>query len=269
MTASDPPPAPAEGISVALADGVLRLTIDRPAASNALDAPQMRGLAETFAAATDDPEVRVILLTGAGRTFSAGGDVAAMQEKIDRPELWDEVSAALRNAVTALVECDKPVVARINGHAIGFGATLALLCDAAVADEAAKIADAHAAAGLVPGDGAYAIWPFLIGLAAAKKWLLSGAAMTGREAAEIGLIGEARPAAELDAATEALVARLASGPLAAMRGAKRLLNAPLRRLLAETFDEALALTAESNRSAAHQEAVRAFAEKRAPDFRGL
>lgn len=259
----------ADGIVLSRSAGVLRITIDRPEARNALDTPQMRALASIFQTAPEDPEVRVIVLTGAGRVFSAGGDVASMQEKIDKPELWDEVSTALRAVIMSLVACNKPIIARINGHAIGFGATLALFCDAAVADETIRIADAHAAAGLVAGDGAYAIWPMLIGLNRAKEWLLTGAPLTGRRAADIGLIGRAVSADCLDKTTDALVEQFNAAPLAATQATKRLLNAPLRKLLNDSIDTALALSAESNLSAAHQEAVTAFLQKRTPDFSGL
>src|SRR5437868_10304631 len=113
--------------------------------------------------------------SGAGRAFSAGGNVIAMQRKIDDPDAWDAGMPEARWIVFRMLECDKPIIARVNGHAVGLGATIALLCDIIIAADHAKIADPHVNAGLVAGDGGALIWPQLIGLARAKEYLFTGA----------------------------------------------------------------------------------------------
>lgn len=256
-----------QNLRIETADGVATVALDRPDARNALSREMMEALSRAFAAAQDDGAVRVIVLTGTGKAFSAGGDIAAMQEKIDHPELWDETAAALRRLIFAILDVDKPVLARINGHAVGFGATLALFCDVTFAADDARIGDVHVAAGLAAGDGGVIIWPQLVGLSRAKEYLLTGDLMTAAEAARLGLINHAVPQDQLDERVYGLARRLADGASESIRATKRLINQPLRELAQAQMDIGLALSAQSNLSDEHREAVRAFAEKRKPDFR--
>ena len=248
-------------------DGVTTVTLDRPEARNALTGEAMDALSRWLGIARDDPSVRVVVLTGAGKAFSAGGDIAAMQEKIDRPELWDQTAAALGRLIFAVLDFDKPIIARINGHAVGFGATLALFCDVTFAVETAKIGDVHVTAGLAAGDGGVVIWPQLVGLSRAKEYLLTGDLMTAAEAARLGLINHAVPEDQLDERVYGLARRLASGATESIRATKRLINIPLREHARTQMEIGLALSAQSNLSDEHQEAVSAFADKRKPDFR--
>jgi enoyl-CoA hydratase len=250
-----------------LADGVKTIALNRPEARNALTTQTFDALSHAFLEARDDKTVRVVVLTGTGKVFSAGGDIAAMQEKIDHPELWDETGVALKRLIFIILNFDKPLIARINGHAVGFGATLALFCDVTFAVETARIGDVHVVAGLVAGDGGAVIWPQLLGLARAKEYLLTGDLMTAAEAARIGLINHAVPEEQLDEHVYGLARKLSSGASEAIRATKRLLNLPLRELAQAQMDLGMALSAQSNLSDEHQEAVRAFAEKRKPDFR--
>ena len=134
-----------------------------------------------------------------------------MQQKIDRPELWDATSLPeAKRIIFRMLECDKPVIARVNGHAVGLGATVALMCDIIIAADTAKIGDPHVNAGLVAGDGGALIWPQLIGFARAKEYLFTGDLMTAAEAHRIGLINHVVPAEELDAKVYGLARRLAA-----------------------------------------------------------
>jgi enoyl-CoA hydratase len=167
-----------------------------------------------------------------------------------------------------MLECDKPVIARVNGHAVGLGATVALMCDIIIAADTAKIGDPHVNAGLVAGDGGALIWPQLIGFARAKEYLFTGDLMTAAEAHRIGLINHVVPAEELDAKVYGLARRLAGGAMKSIRWTKQVINIPLRQIAHATMDLSLSLETQSNLSKDHQEAVTAFAAKRRPDFTG-
>lgn len=245
---------------------ILTLTLNRPDKLNAVDEKMHGELATIFRAAADDPHSDVIVLTGAGRAFSAGGDIVWMQKMIDKG--FDQTAREARRIVLDLLDCDKPVIAKLNGHAAGFGATLALFCDVIFAADHAKIGDPHVAVGLTTGDGGALIWPQLVGYARAKRYLLTGDMIPAAEAERIGLINHVLPAAELDAAVDAFADRLASGAQVAIRTTKRAINALLKANAAQMMDTCLALEALSNASADHQEAVTAFRESRAPNFTG-
>lgn len=245
---------------------VLTLILDRPDKLNAADEAMHGELATIFAAAADDPHSDVIVLTGAGRAFSAGGDIVWMQKMID--EGFDQTAREAKRIVLDLLDCDKPVIAKVNGHAAGFGATLALFCDVIFAADHAKIGDPHVAVGLTAGDGGALIWPQLIGYARARQYLLTGDMITAAEAERIGLINRAVPAAELDATVDAFADRLAAGARIAIRTTKRAINAGLKQSAAQMMDTCLALEAISNASADHQEAVDAFRDGRPPNFTG-
>lgn len=245
---------------------VLTLILDRPDKLNAADEAMHGELATIFAAAADDPHSDVIVLTGAGRAFSAGGDIVWMQKMID--EGFDQTAREAKRIVLDLLDCDKPVIAKVNGHAAGFGATLALFCDVIFAADHAKIGDPHVAVGLTAGDGGALIWPQLIGYARARQYLLTGDMITAAEAERIGLINRAVPAAELDATVDAFADRLAAGARIAIRTTKRAINAGLKQSAAQMMDTCLALEAISNASADHQEAVDAFRDGRPPNFNG-
>lgn len=215
-----------------------------------------------------DPESDVIVLTGAGKAFCAGGDVHWMQEMIDRPEKFRHVASAAKRIVCGLLELEKPIICCLNGAAAGLGATIALLCDIIIASDEAVIGDPHVKMGFVAGDGGAVIWPQLIGFARAKELLLTGDMVTAERAERIGLINRVVPAARLNAVTQEFAERLANGATLAIRWTKTVTNIPLRRLAHELMDASIAYEMSSNVSADHQEAVRAFIEKRPPKFGG-
>jgi enoyl-CoA hydratase len=186
------------GVLVARQDKVLTITLNSPETLNAFTGPMHTSMSRIWDDVNDDPDVRVVVVTGAGRAFSAGGNVIAMQKKIDDPDAWDAGTPEAKRIVFRMLECDKPIIARVNGHAVGLGATIALLCDIIIAADHAKIGDPHVNAGLVAGDGGALIWPQLIGFARAKEYLLTGDLMTATEAQRIGLINHVVPADQLD-----------------------------------------------------------------------
>jgi enoyl-CoA hydratase len=156
----------------------------------------------------------------------------------------------------------------VNGAAIGLGATLALFCDIIFAANHAKIADPHVKVGFVAGDGGAVIWPQLIGYARAKEYLLTGDALTGAQAAQIGLINHAVPAEDLDKAVDEFAQRLAAGASRAIQWTKLSVNIGLKALATSILDASIAYEALSNLTKDHQEAVNAFREKRPPRFTG-
>ncbi|MFM9999925.1 MAG: enoyl-CoA hydratase/isomerase family protein [Burkholderiaceae bacterium] len=248
---------------------VLSLTLNQPEKLNAIGAEMHRELAQVFIDAADDPDSEVIVLTGAGRAFSAGGDLQWMQSMIDRPQEFDRITAReAKRIVFSLLDCDKPVIAKLNGHATGLGATIALFCDVIFAAEHAKIGDPHVSVGFTAGDGGAVIWPQLIGYARAKEYLMTGDLMLATEAARMGLINHAVPAAELDARVDAFADRLAGGALQAIRTTKMSVNIGLKQLAHSIMDASIGYEGLSNRSHDHQEAVRAFPLKVAPRFIG-
>lgn len=255
-------------IDITIADRIMRITLDRPLTRNAVDDEVNHDLCEAFAAATYADDVHVIVLAGRGPVFSAGGDMKNMQRKIDEPGLFYKSIFTAKRLVTAMLDCPKPIVCRLHGDAVGLGSTVALFCDIVVASDTARLADPHINVGLVAGDGGSLIWPYMIGLARAKRFLLSGEFISGREAADIGLVAQSVPPEELDEAVEKWATRLARGALNAIMGTKVALNAPLRQMTEPAMSIGMAFEALSNNSADHQEAVSAFLDKRRPAFTG-
>jgi enoyl-CoA hydratase len=247
---------------------VLEITMNRPEKLNAVDEAMHEELARVFVDVSSDPESDVVVLTGAGRAFSAGGDIVWMQKMIDQPSAFEKTAREGKQIVYSLLDCEKPVIAKLNGHATGLGATIALFCDVIFASDAAKIGDPHVSVGFVAGDGGAVIWPQLIGYVRAKEYLMTGDLMSASEAARIGLINHAVPPDELDERVKQFADRLAAGATKAIRWSKMSANIGLKQLAHSIMDASLAYEAMSNVTKDHQEAVNAFREKRAPVFTG-
>ena len=251
-------------IAVSRRGRIMTLTLDRPDKLNAVNEEMHGELATIFDAAADDPHSDIIVLTGAGRAFCAGGDILWMQKMID--EGFGQTAREARRIVMSLLGCDKPVIAKVNGHATGLGATIALFCDIVFASDRAKIGDPHVAVGLTAGDGGAVIWPQLIGFGRAKHHLLTGELLTATDAAALGLIHEAVSADQLDRHVDVYADRLAAGAQTAIRTTKRATNIALKKLASDMLDSCLALEELSSRHPDHQEAVDAFRDGRQPDF---
>jgi len=191
-----------------------------------------------------------------------------MQKRIDDPELFNRKNLEMKKMIFGLLDLEKPVVCRINGDCIGLGATLALLCDITIAVEDARLGDPHVKMGYVAGDGGAVIWPQLVGFARAKEYLLTGDLLTAKEAERIGLINHAVPRDQLDAKVNGIVDKLAGGATKAIKWTKACVNIPLRQLAHSIMDASLAYEALTNIGDDHQEAIRAFQEKRKPKFTG-
>ena len=253
---------------VQISDRIATVTMNRPDKLNAVDERMHGELAQIFIDLNNDPDIDIVILTGAGRAFSSGGDIGWMQLMIDEPDRFDKTAREGKQIVFSLLNCEKPIIAKLNGHATGLGATIALFCDVIFASERAKIGDPHVSVGFVAGDGGAVIWPQLIGYARAKEYLMTGDLMTAQEAARIGLINHAVPQEELDATVDAFARRLSKGALKAIKWTKMSVNIGLKQLAHSIIDASISYEAQSNRTADHAEAVLAFGEGRQPVFVG-
>jgi enoyl-CoA hydratase len=234
---------------------------------NTITAAMHDELATVFQDLDRDGRVKVIVLTGAGeRAFSAGGDFEYMRKQIENPSLALDAALQARAVLHSLLRLEKPIIARINGHAIGLGATLALFCDISYAVDAAKIGDAHVAIGYAAGDGGALIWPQLVGYARAREFLLTGDCVTAADAAAWGLITRAVCRDALDELVFDLADRLANGPTHAINLTKVAINLTLRRQFEAIVDAHAGFEFMSSQTADHREAVMAALEKRKPNF---
>jgi enoyl-CoA hydratase len=258
-----------ETLAISRSDRVVTVMLNRPESRNATNTLMHQELVRVFGEIRADKETNVVVLTGAGeKAFSAGGDVEALREAFVNQARWADAMAEARAILDGLISLDQPVIARVNGDAYGLGATLALYCDIIIAVDTARIADPHVGVGLVAGDGGAVIWPQLIGYAKAKRYLLTGDPIGAVEAAQIGLISEAVPRDQLDARVDAFASRLANGATVAIRGTKRAVNMHLRQQIEAMIEGHLGLETMSHLTDDHIEALNAFKERRAPDFKG-
>lgn len=239
----------------------LVISFNRPDALNAFGKAMHVEFVEALRFAASDPASEVVVVTGAGRAFSAGGDLERMEECIADPREFEREAADAKRIVFALLDIEKPVIARVNGHAVGLGATIALLCDVIFAAESAKIGDPHVKVGLAAGDGGAVVWPQLIGFARAKEYLMTGELIPAPRAAEIGLINHAVPDAELDARVDAFCDKLLEGATQAIRWTKTTVNIELKRIAHAVMDAGIAYESLTQRSDDHRNAVRAMKAK--------
>jgi len=258
-----------EDLAVDVGDRILTLTLDNPEKLNANTEAMHWSLSRIWDDIDADPDVHAVIFTGAGeKAFSAGGDPAHMEQNIGDDEHWLKISGEAKRIIHGMLACNKPIVARLNGHAVGFGSTLALASDIIVGVTGAKFGDPHCNAGLVCGDGGALLWSQQIGYARAKEFLFTGRLVRMEEAAEMGLINYAVSRDELDSKVMELARRIADGASRAIQLTKNVLNLPLRQQALATMDLGMANEMQSSQSEDHREAVRSMIEKRDPKFTG-
>lgn len=257
-----------KSLQVETKDRITTITLNRPDMLNAVNGSMHREMQHVFRLVADDPASDVVVLTGAGRGFCSGGDLDWLQTMVDNGGSFNSIIEEAKAIVFSMLEMPKPMICRMNGDAIGLGATLAVCCDMVVADENARFGDPHVRAGLAAGDGAAVMLPLIIGPLRAKEMLLTGSIMTAREAQAIGLINHVVPTAELDERVALLAGRLLNGATQAIRFTKIAVNRVLRKAAQDQMDVLMAYEALSSRTSDHAEAVAAFREKRKPRFTG-
>jgi len=243
---------------------ILRITMEN-GRMNTTDAALHAELGDIWHDVDKDPNVNAVILTGAGKVFSAGGDFAIIQENIDdfgsRARQWKEA----RDIVYNLINCSKPVVSAMRGVAVGAGLVCGLLADISIATRDCRIIDGHTRLGVAAGDHAAIVWPLLCGLAKAKYYLLLCDQVLGEEAERIGLVSLAVDDSELDAKAVEIATRLAEGAQSAIRWTKYALNNWLRAM-GPTFDTSLALEFLGFTGPEVKEGLASHREKRRPGF---
>jgi enoyl-CoA hydratase/carnithine racemase len=222
-------------------DGPVRVVrLHRPERLNAANHVLHAGLAGLFPQLDADPGARAVVLTGAGSAFSAGGDFDYIQAMVGDTALRDESLLHARQIVTRMVACRMPIIAAVNGPAVGLGCSLVALSDIAFIAESAHLADPHVLVGLVAADGGPVTWPLLTSLQLAKEYALTGDRIPARRAVEIGLANHVCPDDEVLERAMACARRIASLPRQAVEDTKRVLNIHLERAVLATLDFALA-----------------------------
>jgi enoyl-CoA hydratase len=221
--------------------GVATITLDRPDHGNAVDDAMHSELTTIFADMADDPDVRVVVLTGAGATFCRGGDSSPSRTFTTLTGLTPIEEARL--IVETLLDLDKPVIAAVNGDALGLGAILATLADVAFMAPAAQLGDRHVLGGVTAGNGSAALWPVLVGLNRAKYLVLNGELLMADQAASVGLVHEVVP--DPLASAHELATRWAGLPPFALQSTKSVLNRHLKAAASQALGYGLALEEQS------------------------
>ncbi len=245
--------------------GVLLMTINRPEAMNATDAATHNALSRVWLDIDDDDAVRVVVVTGAGKAFSAGGDLDWIGTMVQN---YDGMKVAFREAgdiVYRMTNCSKIIVSAINGVAVGAGLAVALMADISIMAKEARITDGHLRLGVAAGDHANIIWPLLCGLAKAKYYLITADFIDGETADRIGLVSKSVPRDELMTEAMAVADKIARGPQDAARWTKRALNLWVNQA-APAFDASLAFEMLNFLGRDAAEGHAALKEKRPPRF---
>jgi enoyl-CoA hydratase len=244
-------------------DGPIRtITIHNERYSNAVTPPMHREFLKIWQDLILDDEAGVVILTGSGGSFSAGGDIDGMVSAVSSEEHRFTSIHEARAIVNAITHCPLPTIAAVNGPAVGAGATFALLCDLAVISEDAYISDPHVSVGLVAGDGGALVWPLLVGLSRAKQYLFTGDQVPAAQAVELGLAVSAHPAGEVLDAARALAERLLAQPTYALRATKAALNVPLHQALASGMEASMASELASLNTSAFRDQVDTMVRRR-------
>jgi enoyl-CoA hydratase len=246
-------------------NGVLLVTINRPEVLNAANARLHWEFTQIWPTVDADPKTRVVVVTGAGKAFSAGGDLALVEDMAGNPDALTRTMREASDLVYNMINLDKPVVSAINGVAVGAGLVVGLLADVSIISETARFTDGHTRLGVVAGDHAAIVWPLLCGMAKAKYYLLTADFIDGREAERIGLVTMCLPPDQVLPKALDVADRLARGSQLAVRWTKRALNNWLRQA-GPIFDQSLALEMLSFSYPDVHEGVKAIREKRTPVF---
>ncbi|HCU95700.1 MAG TPA: enoyl-CoA hydratase [Actinobacteria bacterium] len=246
-------------------NGVLLITLDRPDKYNAAD-EQMHGeLARVWTEVSADPQTRAAVITGAGKAFSAGGDLAMVRRMAGNHDRVAHMLSEMSDMVYNIINCEKPVISAINGVAVGAGTVVALLADISICALDARLGDGHVKLGVAAGDHAAILWPLLCGMAKARYYLLTGEMITGEEAERLGMVSKAVPRDQVLPEALRVANSLATGSQLAIRWTKRSLNNWLK-LAGPVFDQSAAYEMLCFLGPDVLEGADALAQKREPKF---
>ena len=246
-------------------DRVLKITLNRPERLNATNEVLHQELVKIWLDVEEDDDVSVVILTGAGRAFSAGGDFDMLDRNINDPATRARNWKGATKLVYNIINCSKPIVSAIHGPTVGAGLAAALLADISIAARSAKLIDGHTRLGVAAGDHAAIIWPLLCGMARAKYYLMTCEPIDGETAEKIGLVSMVVDDSELQAAALKVAKRLAEGAPTAVRWTKYALNNWLR-MMGPVFDTSVALEFLGFAGAEVREGLASHLEKRPPRF---
>jgi 2-(1,2-epoxy-1,2-dihydrophenyl)acetyl-CoA isomerase len=250
-------------------NNVARITMNRPEAANALNAEMGKDLMHAALRCSEDPAIRVVILTGAGRLFSGGGDLKSFAAQGDNmPYHLKEVTTYLHAAISRFTRMDAPVIAAVNGTAGGAGMSLCCFCDLVLAAESAKFTMAYTRVGLTPDGSSTYFLPRIVGLKRALELTLTNRILTAQEAMEWGIVTKVVPDANLQAEADALATQLATAATGALGAAKRLLHSGWSETLETQMELESQIIAARAHTADGREGIAAFLEKRAAKFVG-
>jgi len=246
------------------------ITLNRPEAMNALTWDQRERVIALLAQASADPDVRAVVLTATGRGFCAGADLRGGQSAGERVsgDVARTIRLGAQRLIAAVLDCEKPVIAAVNGTAAGIGAHLAFACDLVLAAESAKFIEVFVRRGLVPDGGGAYLLPRLVGPQRAKELMFFGDALTAADAERFGLVNRVVPPEVLEKTARAWAERLATGPTRALALTKQLVNASLDTDRTAAFTAEAAAQEINMTTADANEGVASFVERRSPEYRG-
>jgi len=247
---------------------ILTLTVNRPDTRNAINADLHEEFSHIFDDVDRDETVDIVILAGSGGSFCAGGDLKWLLSMHGDPVATSVGIRRDRKIQNSLLDLEKPIIAKVDGPAIGLGCSLALYCDFVYASEQSIFADPHVSVGLVAGDGGVVMWPQLVGYARARRYLLTGDPVSAPEAAAMGLITEAVPADQLDETVAKMARRLAKGATHSIKWTKASINAGLKVTANAIIDRAAAYENVTQLLDDHRIALEAFQKKEKPRFKG-
>ena len=253
-------------------NGVATVTMNAPDTLNAVGPENHKELEYIWVDLARDEDIKAIVLTGAGRAFSAGGDIKKMAARAGTEFGLKYALRVPQNTLRIfehLLLVPQPVIAAVNGDAIGLGMTLALFCDMSVVADDARLGDTHVKVGLVAGDGGAVVWPMLVGPQRAKEFLMRGKLLRGAEAAAMSLVNYAFPKDTVLAEAHKIASEIAANPIWAVRWSKAAVNKQLKAQLNQVLELSIAYESLTMLTNDYKEAANAYAEKRPPTFQGF